>query len=132
MEKYIIVAIELKTRQEQDLEIEADEGETTENIILKTAVNGEHIATLNYVYFSAFQELRDCILELGYGLKCSGSRLNAVQSGMMCATDKIYLVELGKQAYNKDIVSIYDYCDIDSFHSTQEQNTFLEKWSNSL
>lgn len=33
-------------------------------------------------------------MEFGYGIKCNGSKLNAIQSGMMGYNEKIYLVEL--------------------------------------
>ena len=32
------------------------------------------------------------------GIKCNGSRINAIQSGMMGYCEKIYLVKFGKQA----------------------------------
>lgn len=72
------------------------------------------------------------MLALGYGIKCNGSRINAIQSGMMGATDKVYLVEMGKQALKKDIVNIWDYADIDIFANTQQQNSFFDQWINSL
>ncbi len=72
---------------------------------------------------------KELLLAVGYGMKCNGSRLNAVQSGMMGATDKVYLVEIGKQALMKDIVSIWDYADIDIFPDTELQNNFFEQWT---
>ena len=77
----------------------------------------------------AYQEFRDKLLEAGYGIKCNGSRLNAVQSGMMETTDKIYLVEMGRQALMKDIVHIWDYADIDTFPDTKQQNEFFQQWA---
>lgn len=50
----------------------------------------------------------------------------------MVATDKIYLVEMGKQALKKDIVNIWDYADIDIFATTEQQNSFFDQWINSL
>jgi hypothetical protein len=46
------------------------------------------------------------MLNNGYGLKCNGSRINAIQSDMMGYSDKVYLVEIGKQAMMKDVVRI--------------------------
>ena len=65
----------------------------------------------------------------GYGIKCNGSRINAAQTEMMGATDKVYLVEKGKQALMKDIVHIWDYADIDIFPNTEQQNIFFEQWT---
>lgn len=72
------------------------------------------------------------MLQLGYGIKCNGSRINAVQSGMMGATDKIYLVEMGKQALMKDIVSIFDYADLSEFPNTEQQLAQFEQWCSTL
>lgn len=71
------------------------------------------------------------MLDLGYGLKCNGSRINAVQSNMMGTSDKIYLVEMGKPALNKDIVSIWDYAEINEFPNTEEQLKFANRWLDS-
>lgn len=132
MEKYNLMAVNLISQCQSELEIEADEGETTDNIILSVKWNGERFTASDNNYLPAFQLLRDHLLFLGYGLKCNGSRLNAVQSGMMGANDKIYLVELGKQALLKDIVSLYEYADIDSFPDTQAQTLFFNQWADSL
>lgn len=72
------------------------------------------------------------MLQLGYGIKCNGSRINAVQSGMMGATEKVYLVEFGRQALMKDIVYIWDYADITEFPNTKQQKDFFEQWTKSL
>ena len=69
---------------------------------------------------------------MGYGIKCNGSLPNAVQSNMMSATDKVYLVELGKKAELKNIVCIWDYAEVSYFPNTKQQNDFVEKWVNSL
>ena len=79
-----------------------------------------------------FQELRDKLLELGYGLKCNGARINAIQSNMMGACEKIYLAEMEKPALNKDIVSILDYAEINEFPNTEEQQAFTNRWLNSI
>ena len=60
------------------------------------------------------------------------SQINAVQSGMMGATDKVYLVELGKQALMKDIAYIWDFADIEEFPNTEQQKEFFERWTKSL
>lgn len=69
---------------------------------------------------------------MNYGIKCYGSQINAVQSGMLGTNDKIYLVQLGHKASNKDIVSLYEYSDIKEFPDTKEQNDFFEKWIESI
>lgn len=69
---------------------------------------------------------------MNYGIKCKSSQINAVQSGMMGACNKIYLVNIGQQAFWKNIVSIYEYSDIKDFPDTKAQNDFSEKWFASI
>lgn len=132
MEKYIVTLVNIKTNSEFKTTIFADEGETTENIVLKIYVEDEEICVSDYNYLPAYQKLRDRLLERTYGIKCNGSQLNVVQSGMMGANDLVYLVELGRKALNKDIVSLYEYADLKEFPDTQEQNSFIEKWRISI
>lgn len=121
--------MELNTRIELNIQVEVDEAENSENIVITVKINKKEITSANYYYLLAYQEFRDKLLEAGYGIQCNGSWLNAVQSGMMEATDKIYLVEMGRQALMKDIVHIWDYADIDIFPDTKQQNEFFQQWA---
>ncbi len=58
---------------------------------IETTIDGIEIKFVRYGYYEVFQELRDKLLELGYGLKCNGSRINTIQSNMMGSCEKIYL-----------------------------------------
>ena len=51
---------------------------------------------------------------------------------MFGCSEKIYLVENGKQALNKDLFSIWDYADIKDFPSTNEQRVYANQWFKSL
>lgn len=132
MESYEITVINLNTLEEQFLLIEVDEAEETEYIAIKAVFSGQDISTSDYNYLPAYQVFRDKLLRLGYAMKCNGSRINAVQSGMMGATDMVYLVELGRQALMKDVVHIWDYADIKEFPNTEQQKAFFEQWTKSL
>lgn len=132
MEKYEVIIKKLNSNHELPLILEVDEAETTENIVIEAFVSEQKITSTNDSYFSAYQEFRDQLLQLGYGIKCNGSRINAVQSGMMGATDKIYLVEMGKQALMKDVVLIFDYADLSEFPNTEQQLAQFEQWCSSL
>ena len=132
MEKYEVTVINLNTQETQLLPIEIDEAEETEYIVIKSVLLGQEISVSDYNYLPAYQAFRDRLLQLRYGIKCNGSRLNAVQSGMMGTTDKVYLVELGRQALMKDIAYIWDYADIKEFPDTKQQKDFFEKWTKSL
>jgi hypothetical protein len=130
MEKYIVTIIGLKSKTETELEILADE--ESDDIVLKTVINNLEIIVSDCTYLSAYQKLRDYVLSMGFGMKCNGSRCNAVQSGMLGPNPRIYLVELGSQALLRDIVGIYDYADINEFPNTQEQKEYFQKWIDSL
>ena len=132
MEIYEITVMNLNTQEAQGLPVEVDEAEESEYIVIKTVFLGQEISVSDYNYLPAYQTFRDKLIQLGYGIKCNGSRLNAVQSGMMGATDKVYLVELGRQAMMKDIVHIWDNVNIEEFPNTEQQKEFFEQWSKSL
>ncbi|MBR1737536.1 MAG: hypothetical protein IJ736_11065 [Firmicutes bacterium] len=132
MEKYDIKLYDLTKTSEIESVVLADEGESSDDIILKITVENIVITAKSDGYFSAYQELRDELFKNGFGLKCNGSLINANQSAMMSYTPKVYLVEIGKQALLKNIVNIWDYCDITYFPDTKEQNQYIEKWLTSL
>lgn len=129
MEIYKVILVDLNTKEVLPIQVEVDEAETTDNITIHTVIGEQNITSSGYNYLPAYQTFRDKLLVLGYGIKCNGSRLNAVQSGMMNATDQVYLVAIGKQSLSKDIVHIWDYADIDTFPDTIQQHNFLELWT---
>ena len=102
--------------------------EDSDEIEISTVVDGIDFFSSDESYLAAYQKLRDKLLELGYGLLCNGSRINAIQSGMMSHCEKIYLVEMGKKVLLNQVVCIWDYADIDVFPDTKEQLEFAEKW----
>ena len=129
MEIYEVILVDLNTNESLSAQVEVDEAETTENISIHAVIDKQDVTSSDYNYFPAFQIFRDKLLELGYGIKCNGSRINAIQSGMMGGTDEIYLVEAGKQALMENIVRIWDYTDIDTFPDTKQQLDFLKQWT---
>jgi len=120
--------IKIDTQDNVALNVKVDEAEIADNIVIIANVDGNEIIVSNESYLAAFQGFRDEILRLGYGLKCNGSRLNVIQSGMMGSSDKVYLVEIGKQALTENIVHIWDYAEIDTFPNTQEQEKYSKNW----
>lgn len=132
MEKYNITAVNLLNKEKMNLIIVEDEAETSNDILLTVKLDNKEIVGSSESYFEAFKQLKDKLLELKYGLKCKGSLSNVVQSGMAANSDKIYIVELGRQALRKNLVSIYDYTDIFEFSNSKEQDEFAEQWYSSL
>ena len=132
MEKYDVMLFDFNKASEIKSIVYVGEDDSSDEIILKITIDNTVITTKSEGYFSAYQELRDKLLTIGFGLKCNGSLINANQSAMMSYTQKIYLVESGKQALIKNIVNIWDYCDISTFPDTKEQNQYTKKWFESL
>ena len=132
MEEYRITLMQVDTKVKEELCVKVDEAEQTDYIAISAYLNGENIVAINENYLSAFQEFRDKMFQLGYGLMCNGSRLNVIQSGMMAASDRAYLVELGIQALMKDVVHIWDYTEINIFPNSQEQKEYAKKLYSSL
>lgn len=130
MEKYNIVLLKIDSGAEVNSVIYADENGIVIN--LKISIDDKEIIFESEQYLKAYQKIRDELLKNGYGLKCKGSLINACQSGMMSYTSKVYLVQKGRQALQKDIVNIWEYCDIKHFPTTIEQKNFIEEWYISL
>lgn len=132
METYHVQIIHLTTGIVSCITIWADEGETTDNIILRVAVDGQEFTASHTHYFVAFQSLRDQLLDLGYGMKCNGARTNAVASPMMANVAKVYLVNMGEHARMKDVNQTFDFADISEFPDTRQQEEFFKAWGKSL
>ncbi len=95
--------------------------------------NSRHITTFFSIsLLPTYQKFRDTLLQLGYGMKCQASHINAVQSGMMACISKIYLVEKGKPALMKSTAYMFDYADISEFPPTEQQVAFANEWYKSL
>lgn len=132
MEQYEVTLLNFADNSEVNTVVYADEAETTDNIILKTTINGSELTSESNQYLVAYQILRDKLLQIGFGLKCNGSLINVTQSAMMSYTPKMYLVHIGEQAAMKDIVNMWDYCDTDHFPTTEQQKLFIQDWFASL
>ncbi|MBO5571566.1 MAG: hypothetical protein J5926_02485 [Ruminococcus sp.] len=132
MTQYRISIVFIASSHRIDVEVNADEFESSDDIILELPMGGRVIKSSGSSYLEAYQELRDKLLGFGYGMECCGSLINAVQSGMMAQSPKVYLVSMGKQAKLDDIAGIWDKCDISDFPDTAAQNAFTEQWFASL
>ena len=125
----IVKAKNLKTKEVIKLKIFESEKENG-NFVMYAEIENQNILSSSSYYFDCYQKLRDKLLEKGYGLLCIGSKINAVQSPMASVSDKIYLVEKGQPA--KNVQSLYEFCDMEDFPNTEEQNEFNKEWINSL
>ena len=127
MEQYKCTVVDL-VYYDSEKPVLIEVNEDSDEIEISTVVDGIDFFSSDESYLAAYQKLRDKLLELGYGLQCNGSRINAIQSGMMAHYEKIYLVEMGKQALSNQIVCIWDYAEMDFFPDTKMQLEFADKW----
>lgn len=130
MESYNLTVLQLSNKTEFNITFEIYY--ENDDIIIISKITDNHIIRRSNGYFTAFQKIRDEFLHLGFGIKCNGSKLNAVQSNMMSGSERIYLVKLGFPATLCDIVNIFDFADITEFPNTDTQNNFIQKWYESL
>lgn len=132
METYRLMAINLNTKQQRDILVYVDDNNKSDMLSMYTDIDEHTTESENENFFVMFQEFRDKLLSYGYGLKCCGAMINAIQSPMAEGSEWIYLVTLGEQARKKDMVSIFDDADIIEFPDTKQQNEFFRQWSDSL
>ncbi len=129
MKEFEVVFIEKASGNDISGKVTVTEDDTDGKISIKAVVNGSEYLSSGYAYLQVYQDFRDKILDDGFGIKCNGSRINAVQPEMMGDTDKIILLEMGKNASMKDAAHIWDPADIDEFPDTKQQNDFFVKWA---
>lgn len=127
MEQYKCTVVDLGYYNSEKAVLIEVNGDADE-IEISTVIDGINLCCSDECYLFAYQKIRDELLKLGYGLQCNGSRINAIQSGMMAHYEKIYLVEMGKQALSNQIVCIWDYAEKDFFPDTKMQLEFADKW----
>lgn len=127
MEQYKCTVVDLGYYNSEKAVLIEVNGDADE-IEISTVIDGINLCCSDECYLFAYQKIRDELLKLGYGLQCNGSRINAIQSGMMAHYEKIYLVEMGKQALSNQIVCIWDYAEMDFFPDTKMQLEFADKW----
>jgi hypothetical protein len=118
--------------QENTFKITISIGENEEVIILETEINGKYYKSEAADHFSAFQKLKDTLLESNIGMKCYGSMENVYPSPLMRTSESAYILENGKRALTKDIVNIFDYIEINKFSNSAYQNNYYERWLMSL
>ena len=94
MEEYVenenVVAIRFADNTEFELPITITD--TVDVVTISVSLDSHLYKASADNEFSAFQKLRDMLLDKGIGLKCCGAMINAHQSGMMATCNKVYLL----------------------------------------
>ena len=108
---------------------EYDDGE---KLKFTAKIGGETYVGENEDYFTAFKKLRDSLLADGYGMCCAGALVNALQSGMMAGSDRVYLVRLRENPTMKDAVGIFSPAEIEDFPYSKAQEIYAERFFDSI
>lgn len=119
---------DLETKQEQEIIVTGNTDEPVQDMFMYTDIDGVHIECRGSFGFQILKKLRDKLLSMGYGMKCCGAMLNAVQTLLYVEVDLVHLVELGKSADRSNLKHILDYAEIDSFPDTKQQDEFTENF----
>lgn len=105
MEQYKCIVVDLGYyNSERSVLVEVNED--LDEIEVSTVIDGINVFSSDECYLVAYQKFRDKLLDLGYGLKCNDSRINAIQSGMMGHARKYILL---KWENNHCLVKLYAY-----------------------
>ena len=106
-----------------------DDGRT---IAFSTEVGGREYSAEDEDYFTAFKKLRDELLVGGHGMCCAGAMINAVQSGMLAGSDRVYLVMKGRKPTMADAVWMFFETAMTEFPDSAAQDRFSEEWIRSV
>ena len=108
--------IEVKDESYDDikkvLEVESEKIEkhlSDKDYIITLEIEGKEYSSENEDTFTAFKMLKDDLLSGGYKMCCAGAMENAVQSGMMAGSDRVYLIKEGEKPKPSDAVGMFDY-----------------------
>ncbi|GHU31919.1 hypothetical protein FACS1894172_07630 [Spirochaetia bacterium] len=127
---YILLNNSIKNDSKIIMAIE--EYDNTDIITIKTKINGKNYNSSGEDYFGTFQKIKDILLKDNIGIKCYGSMENVYPSPMMRTSYNAYILENGKQALMENIVNIFDYVDINTFSTSDEQNNYYNNWLKSI
>lgn len=108
---------------------EEDNGEVLK---FKAEIGGKNYVGEDEDYYTAFRKLMDVLLTAGYGMCCAGAMVNALQSGMMAGSDRVYLVRTGEKPSVKDTAGIFDPADLEIFPDSKAQEIYTERFFDSI
>lgn len=105
--------------------------EAGENYQIKFEMDSLHIITEGENYFYALLELREKLELQNIKLLCKGCSRYVYPSSMILSMGEAleaYELTMGKQAFMKDLVNIFDPCEYDEYASIKEQYTYYKEW----
>lgn len=108
--------------------------EVGDNYQIKFQMDSLHIIAEGENYFYALLELREKLELQNIKLLCKGCSRNVYPSSMILSMGdalEAYELTMGKQAFTKDLVNIFDPCGYDEYASIKEQYAYYEEWAKS-
>ena len=85
--------------------------------------------------FECFCELRKFLEEEGWNILCNGARVDAYPTTMsrqMGGGLKLYLLKIGEEPKQGDLVKIFDRAELDKIGTVDEQRDYYNKWFESI
>ena len=125
---YEVTIVNLNTNDATEMVVQSGEYMSTGKFVIRSTLNGQEIVSEHDVYFTAFQQFRDKLLEAGYGIKCNGARLNAASFSKYENGPQVYILESGSSALPESSVDIWAKADIEDFPDSLTQNRYKNKW----
>jgi len=126
--KYEVTIVNLTTDVATEMVVQTGEDMSTGKIVIRGTLNDQEIVAEHDMYFTAFQQFRDKLLEAGYGIKCNGARLNAAPVSKYENGPKAYILEFGSSVLPESTVDIWAKAEIEDFPDSLTQNRFKNKW----
>jgi len=127
------IANDKKELYECELELYDEQLDDNVKIVLKNKEQTMAFSADNY--FDALEKLRRYLEERNEKILCKGSNENVYPSAMQLNAGSgrnAYSLALGRQAKLVDVVDIFEESDFDSCVSSDKQNDFFERWTESL
>lgn len=122
-----------KELYECELELYYEQIDDNVKIVLKDKEQTMAFSADNY--FDALEILRRYLEDRNEKILCKGSNENVYPPAMQLnavSGRNTYSLLLGRQAKLADIVDIFEESDFDSCVSCDKQNTFFDRWTESL
>ena len=125
---YEVTIVNLSTNNAAEMAVQSGEDMSTGQFVIRYNLDNQEIVSAHDVYFTAFQQFRDKLLEAGYGIKCNGARLNAAPLSKFENGPQVYILESDSSALPESSVDIWAKADIDDYPDSVRQNRFKNKW----
>ena len=120
-------------KEKKEAQITADEQDECYKLTLN--IDGKSLTAEADNYFYALRELRKKAEAENIKILCKGCCKNVYPSPMILSMGdaiKAYTLTLNQPAVMKDLVEIFDPCELSEYATVDEQEEFYNQWINSI